>query len=78
MVRDSFSAANKIREILKALFGEGYQFVSFDVESLFTSVPLNKAINIIVNRIYNNKLLNTNIKKHTMKKLLKDCCTKMS
>ena len=76
MVRDSFSAANKIKEIPKELFDEGYRFVSFDVESLFTSVPLNKTINIILDRIYNKKLLNTNIKKRTMKKLLKDCCTK--
>ena len=76
MVRDSFSAANKIREIPKELFDEGYRFVSLDVISLFTSVPLNKTIYIILDHIYNKKLLNTNIKKCTMKKLLKDCCTK--
>ena len=75
MVRDSLPAANKVREIPKELFDEGYRFVSFDVESLFTSVPLNKT-NIILDHIYNKKLLNTNIKKRTMKKLLKDCCSK--
>ena len=46
------------------------------MESLFTSVPLSKTINIILDRIYNKKLLKTNIKKRAMKKLLKDCCTK--
>ena len=45
------------------------------MESLFTSVPLSKTINIILDWIYNKKLLKTNIKKRTMKKLLKDCCT---
>ena len=39
-------------------------------------MPLNKTINIILDCIYNKELLNTNIKKGTTKKLLKDCCTK--
>ena len=76
MVKDSFAAANKIREISKELFDHGYRFVSFDVESLFTSIPLSKTINIILDRIYNKKPLKTNIKKRTMKKFLTDCCTK--
>ena len=76
MVKDSFAAANKIREISKELFDHGYRFVSFDVESLFTSIPLSKTINIILDRIYNKKLLKTNIEKRTMKKFLTDCCTK--
>ena len=75
VVEDTFTAANKIREIPKELFNHGYRFFSFDVESLFTSVPLSKTINIILDWIYNKKLLKTNIKKRTMKKLLKDCCT---
>ena len=76
MVKDSFTVANKIREIPKELLDHGYRFVSFDVELLFTLVPLSKTINIILDRIYNKKLLKTNMKKRTMKKLLKDCCTK--
>ena len=76
MVKDSFTAAKKIREIPKELFDHGYRFASFDVESLFTSVLLSKTINIILDRKYNKKLLKTNIKKRAMKKLLKDCCTK--
>ena len=76
MVKDRFIAANKIREIPKELFDHGYRFVSFDVESLFTAVPLSKTINIILDWIYNKKLLKTNIKKRAMKKILKDCCNK--
>ena len=75
-VKDTFTAANKIREIPKELFDHGYRYVSFDVESLFTSVHLSKTINIILDEMYNKKLLKKNIKKQAMKKLLKDCCTK--
>ena len=74
--KDSFTAANMIRDVPKELFDQDYRFDSFDLESLFTSVPLSKTINIILDRIYNKKLLKTNIKKRTIKKLLKDCCTK--
>ena len=76
VVKDSLTAANMIREMPKELFDQGYRFVSFDVESLFTSVPLSKISNIISDWIYNKKLLKIIIKKRTMKKLLKDCCTK--
>ena len=51
IVQDSFCAAKKIREVPKELFEDGYRFVSFDVESLFTSVPLSRTISIILNRI---------------------------
>ena len=60
-VKDTFTAANKIREIPKELFDHGYRYVSFDVESLFTSVHLSKTINIILDEMYNKKLLK---KKH--------------
>ena len=36
---DSFDAVRQINNIPKHLFQEGYQFVSFDVVSLFTNVP---------------------------------------
>ena len=75
-LKDSFDAANKIRNVPSEMFEEGYQFVSFDVEFLFTNVPLNKIINIILDRIYRQKLLKTNLKKRTMKKVLLDSCTK--
>ena len=54
----------------------GYRLVSFDVVSLFTNVPLQRTINIILNRIYKNKAITTNLKKSTLKKLIHDCCTK--
>ena len=76
ILKDSFDAANKIKTVPSEMFEEGYQFVPFDVESLFTNVPLNKTINIILDQIYRQKLLKTNLKKRIIKKLLLDSCTK--
>ena len=76
--KDSFDAANKIKSIPSKIFEDGYQCVSFDTESLFTNVPLNKTINIILDQIYWQNLLETNLKKRTMKKLLLNSCTKIA
>ena len=70
-LKDSFNAVYRIRSIPTNLFGEYYQFVSFDIQSLFT-----KTINIILERTYNKKLIKTNLKKKTTKKLLLYSCTK--
>ena len=72
---DSFDSVTHIKNILKHLFVEGYQFVSFDVESLFT-VPLSRTVDIILDRIYNDNLISTTLKKRTLKKLILDCCSK--
>jgi hypothetical protein len=50
--------------------------VSFDVKSLFTNIPLKKVIKIIIKRVYDEKLISTQLEKRTVKKLLIDCCTK--
>ena len=39
-IKDSFDAATRINNIPQELFDQGYRFVSFDVVSLFTNVPL--------------------------------------
>ena len=54
--------------ILPDLFDEDYQLVSFDAKTLFTNVPVKKTINIILDMVYNKKLINPNLKKRTMKK----------
>ena len=58
------------------LFSQGCKFVSFDVESLFINVPLRRTINVVLDRIYNKKLIETSFRKHTLKKLVLDSCTK--
>ena len=51
----------------------GHRLVSFDVKSLFTNVPLDTTINIILKRIYINKEIKTSIPKDDMRKLLYLC-----
>ena len=44
--------------------------ISFDIKSLFTSIPLDKATEIILQRIYNRNEITTQIPKKVMKELL--------
>ena len=46
---------------------------SFDVKSLFISVPLEETINVALDRIYHRKEIETSISKNDMRNLL---CTK--
>ena len=52
-----------------------YKLVSFDVNSLFTNVPLDKTIDIILKRIYNKREITANIGRKEMKDLI-SLCTK--
>ena len=74
-VKDSFEAVNMIHKIPPELLIKGIDIFLFDV-TLFTNAPLNKTVNIILERIYKEKLVNTKLRKNTLKKLIKDCCTK--
>ena len=65
---DSFDAVTNINNIPRHLFQEGYQFISFDVEALFTNVPLRQTVDIILDRIYKDELITTTFKKCTIKK----------
>ena len=47
--------------------------VSFDVVSLFTNVPLDKTIDIILHKIYKEKKIKTKIPKENMRELLYLC-----
>ena len=49
---------------------------SLDVEFLFTNVPLQRGLKIFVDRIYNKKLVKTKLKKSTLRKLIREMCTK--
>ena len=49
--------------------------VSYDVTSLFTNVPLDFTIDIILRKIYAEKLIKTKISRNEMKMLL-ELCTK--
>lgn len=75
-LQDSFTAADKIKAIPQTLYDEGYKLISFDVVSLFTNVPLRKTVNVILDRVYKDKVIQTNLKKRTLKKLIIDTCSK--
>ena len=46
------SSKSFMKTLKKQKIPPGYQMVSFDVVSLFTNVPLEETINIIIKRIY--------------------------
>ena len=75
-VKDLFKAVDRIHSLPTELFDEGYCYLSFDVTSLFTNVPLNKTISTILHRIYKENLIKTNMRKSTLKKLIKNSCIK--
>ena len=76
-LKDSFDAVERIQNIPRQfLNNDEYTFISLDVVSLFTNVPLDRTVNIILDRVYNKNLINTTLKKTTLKKLIKDTCQK--
>ena len=75
-MKDSFQAAEEMRKFDFSLLSKGYSLVSFDVVSLFTNVPLNRTIKVILKRIYHEKLVDVKLRKSTLKKLIHDCYTK--
>ncbi len=61
---------NKVKEMRPR---SNQTMISFDVVSLFTNVPLEKTIDIILRKVYQEKLVKTKIKWKDMKKLLYLC-----
>ena len=57
-VKDSLEAAEGIQDNPAEYFHQDYVFVSFDVEALFTSVPLSKTVDVILDRFYEKKTSN--------------------
>ena len=55
----------------------GFSLVSFDVVSLFTKVPLDFTINLILKKIYDDRAISTKISRQQMKKLLLICTKEM-
>ena len=47
-----------------------YKMILFDVKSLFTNAPLDETISIILQKIYDEGKIETNIPRNEMKELL--------
>ena len=64
-IKDSFSFANEITTYDSSLY-----IASFDVEFLFTNIPLNETINNCVNDLYNKDLYSGKLIKRDLFKLI--------
>ena len=62
-----------INHVKRMNIPKDHSFISFDVKSLNTYVPLDFTINVILRRIYNENEIHTNIKRSEMKELLLLC-----
>ena len=49
------------------------EMISFDVSSLFTNVPLDFTIDLIIKKVYNKKMIKTKLKKEELRELLQIC-----
>ena len=56
-LKDSFDAVNKIKNVPSHLLDDGCNYVSLDVETLFTKVPIKRTIYVIIKRIYIDKVI---------------------
>ena len=68
---------NFVDNIKKENIQKGYKMVSFDVKSLFTNVPLDRTINIILKRIYDQAELQTFLTRSELKEMLLLCTKKV-
>ena len=73
MLKDTFDFVNKISQMTNE---EDQYMVSFDVESLFTNVPTDETIQLILDEAFNDKDTYHGLKKHTLKHLLNVCIKK--
>ena len=67
------STSDFITHIKGQKIPNNFKLISFDVTSLFTNVPLDFTIDVILKRIYDENEVNTNIPKQQMRDLLLLC-----
>ena len=73
LARNQFTISNTLAfsELLKNIENsDNYEDVSHDVESLFTSIPIEETIGYIIRKIYTKKVIEPMCKKSVFKKLL--------
>ena len=62
-----------VQKVRRTKAPKGMKMISFDVVSLFTNVPLQRTIDIILRKVYKEKKIKTKIPMKNMKKLLLLC-----
>ena len=70
IIKDTFDFVNRVSK-LKTNTTE--RIVIFDVESLFTNIPTEETINIILNRVYKDYDTFYGMKRETLRRLLTYC-----
>lgn len=76
LVKSEFtvSSTNKLLNILeKQVVPEDCELLPFDVTSLFTNVSLKFTIDVILGKVYDEKMIHTNIPRKELKELLLLC-----
>ena len=68
MIRDSFAFVKELSSLPISM--SQYKMVSFDVTSLYTNIPLNETIDIIINYLYNGNIKPPSMREEDMRKLL--------
>ena len=67
MIRDSFSFVKELLALPKSM--SQYKMVSFDIASLYTNVPLNETIDIILKHLYDGHLTPPTMNQDDMREL---------
>ena len=67
------NTADFINRLKKESIPRKYKMISFDVKTLFTKVPLDETISIVLRKIYDEGKIETNIPRNVMKELLLLC-----
>jgi hypothetical protein len=68
LVKNSFRFIEDLKSLPKS--ASSYQMVSFDIVSLYTNIPINETIELILDYLYNDQLPTSVMKRLDMKKLL--------
>lgn len=69
-MKDFLQALDKVHKTSVELFDQGYRDFSFDVKSLFTNVSISKIINVMLDRVFKEKLTDVKLRKNTFIRLL--------
>ena len=72
-LKDTFDAAERIKKIPKELVrNKQNTLILLDVVSLFTNLPIQQNVSIILDCVYNQKLIRTTLSKKVLKNLILD------
>ena len=75
--RNIESTKDFICKLKKMKIKDGYKMVSLDVVSLFTKVPLDYTIQVILDKVYAEKKVDTKLSRDELRTLLELCTKKM-